>query len=222
MKEASGGRRGSPVLGALLFLATIAAAGYFWFQAADSAQRKKIAYLEDLSTRLRSETVPLKFMVLSREGGEIRARLRLYDLKGSEVAALEKSWPGAELYVDMLLIPMRTGSGKPDSWIAFPYRVFTDKLAAASGLLLFDAYDEGGFPGVLGGIEWSPEEKAVLVAAFASARKSAAAGLPATGAAKGAFGSAVHEVSSLSKFEEGVVYKVVCRVKGGTEIMEDQ
>jgi hypothetical protein len=221
MKKGSGGRRGSPLLGALAFLATIALAGYFWFQHADSAQRQKIAYLEDLSTRLRSETVPLRFMVLSREGGEIRSRIRLYDLRGGEIAVLEKSLPGAELYVDMLLVPLRSGEGKADSWIAFPYRIFTDKLAAASGLLLFDAYDSGGFPEVLRGVQWSAKEEAVLKAAFASARKSAAAGLPATGAAKGAFGSAVHEVSSLSKFESGIVYKVVCRIKGGTEIVED-
>ncbi len=215
-------RRGSPLIGALVILASFAAGGYFLLQYSNASQKRQIAHLEDLSARLTAETVPIKFMVLSRDGGEIKARVKLFDLKGREVAAVEKSWPGTELYIDMLLFPLSKGNGAAtDSWLSFPYRIFTDKLAAASGSMLFDAYDEGGFPQVLAGIDWRPEERAAVVACFASARKSAAAGTPATTAAKGAFGSAVHEVSALSKFEIGIVYKVVCRLKGGVEIMED-
>ncbi len=216
--------QGSPLLGGLVFLVTIAVAGYFWFQYSASSQKQRILYLEDLSTRLRSETVPLKFMVLSREGGDVKARLKLYDLAGREIASIEKSWPGGELYIDMLLVPVRSlgGSASADSWLAFPYRVFTDKLSAASGTLLFGSYDSGGFPEVLNGESWSAKERSAISAAFSSAMKSAAAGLPATDAAKGAFGSAAHEVSRLARFDLGIVYKLVCRVKGGVEIMEDQ
>ena len=223
MKKKVGGGRASRIIGPLIVLASFAAGGYLWLQGLGSAQKQKIAYLEGLSTRLKSETVPVKFMVLSREGGEIKARLRLYDLARREIAVVEKSWPGGELYIDILLVPVRTGSegGAADAWLAFPYRVFTDILPAASGTLLFDAYDSGGFPEVLRGIEWSAKERAALVAAFAAARKGAAAGLPSTDSAKGAFGSAVHEVSRLAHFEPEVVYKVVCRVKGGVEVMED-
>jgi hypothetical protein len=231
MRNRGGKARGSALLGLLLFLASVAGASYFWFQYSASSQRQRIAYLEDLEARLRSETVPIKFMVLSREGGEIKARLRLYDLAGREIAVLERSWPGSELYIDVLLVPAATRAAprgakgaeaeRGDSWLAFPYRVFTDELSAASGSLLFDAYDDGGFPGVLRGIEWSAREKEAIVAAYSAARKRAAAGLPATDAAKGSFGSAAHEVASLSAFQAGIVYKVVCRVKGGVEIMED-
>lgn len=225
MKAARGERRGSPLLGGLLFVATIAAAGYFWLQYSVASQKREITYLENLSARLRSETTPVKFMVLSREGGEIKVRLRFYDLSGNEVAVMERSWQGAELYVDMLLAPVRTqaagGSSEADSWLAFPYRIFTDRISAAKGSLLFDVYESGGFPEVFSGIEWSAAERAVIAAAFSAARKSAAAGLPATDALKGAFGSAAHEVARLARFEAGVVYKVVCRVKGGIEIMED-
>jgi hypothetical protein len=218
-----GGRRGSPLVGALIILASFAAAGYFWFRGGVSSQRQRITYLEDLSSRLRAETVPLKFMVVSRDGGEIRARVRMYDLAGREVAALEKAWPGSELYIDILLFPIRSGkdAGHADSWLAFPYRIFTDKLPAASGSVLFDAYDGGGFPEVLDGMDLSAGERAAVISAFAAARKSAGGGSPATEGAKGAFGSAVHEVSELSRFEVGIVYRVVCRIKGGVEIMED-
>jgi hypothetical protein len=223
VKREKAARHGSPILGALIVVASFVAAGYLWLQYADNAQKQKIAYLEGVSTRLRSETVPLKFMILSREKGEIKARLKLYDLSGHEVAAMEKSWPGSELYVDMLLLPVRSEASaqKADSWLAFPYRIFTDSLSAASGTLLFDTYDSAGFPEILRGANWAPKEEAAIRSAFSSARKLASSGLPASDSAKGSFGSAVHEVSKLARFEPDVVYKVVCRVKGGVEIMED-
>jgi hypothetical protein len=167
----------------------------------------------------------LKFMVLSRDGGEIKAALKFYDLSGRQLSAMEKSWPGAQLYIDMLLVPVSSegkGQGeKSDFWLALPYRVFTDQIKPASGTLLFDTYDDSGFPEVLGGISWTEAERAVISSAFASARRKAAAGLPAADSGKGAYGSAVHEVGKLSSFELGMVYKVVCRAKGGVEIMED-
>jgi hypothetical protein len=215
--------RGSPLLGGLLFLITLAVASYFWFQYSVSTQKKAIARLEKLSSRLSSETLPLKFMILSREGGEIKVRLKFYDLSRREIAVMEKSWPGSELYVDMLLVPALSGEGggESEAWLAFPYRIFTDSLPAASGTLLFDAYDGSGFPEVFEGADWSAKERASLVSIFAAARKRAAAGVPATDAAKGAFGSAVHEVARIAKLDTGVVYKIVCRIKGGVEIAED-
>jgi hypothetical protein len=223
MRQGKAARRGSPLLGALIIIASFAVAGYLWLQYADNGQKQKIAYLEGLSTHLRSETVPLKFMVLSRDNGEIKARLKLYDLSGREVAVMEKSWPGSELYVDMLLLPIRSemGAETADSWLAFPYRIFTDSLSAASGTLLFETYDSAGFPEVFRGAAWGAKDEATIKAAFAEARKLAASGLPASDSVKGSFGSAVHEVPKLSRFELGVVYKIVCRVKGGVEIMED-
>jgi len=141
MRRRSGGH-GSPVLGIFIIAVSFISGGYLWVRHVDGSQRQKIAYLEGLSSRLRSESVPLKFMILSREGGEIKARLRFYDLSGREVAVMEKSWPGSQLYVDMLLVPIRSekGAEKADSWLAFPYRVFTDTVSAASGTLLFDTY----------------------------------------------------------------------------------
>ena len=222
MRRRSGGH-GSPVLGIFIIAVSFISGGYLWVRHVDGSQRQKIAYLEGLSSRLRSESVPLKFMILSREGGEIKARLRFYDLSGREVAVMEKSWPGSQLYVDMLLVPIRSekGAEKADSWLAFPYRVFTDTVSAASGTLLFDTYDGAGFPEILRGAAWGSRDEATIKAVFSSARKSASAGLPASDAVKGSYGSAVHEIPKMSRFEPGLVYKVVCRVKGGVEIMED-
>lgn len=223
MAEKGGARRGARKLGWIIIVASFAVGGYLWVNDMTRLQNRHIAYLEGLSERLRSETAPVKFMIESREGGQVKAKLKLYDLSGREISSLERSWQGSELYIDVLLFPVRAekAEGGADSYLAFPYRVFTDRVAASSGTLLFDSYDSGGFPEVLRGIDWSAKEEKAIRSAFSSARKKAAAGLPAAGEQKGSFGSAVHEVPSLSRFEPGIVYKVVCRVKGGVEIMED-
>lgn len=223
-KRPEGTRHPSTALGLFIILASFALGGYLWMQSAQKLQKERIAYLEDLSSRLRSETVPLRFSILSRDEGQLGARLKIYDLSGREIAAIEKSWKGSALYVDMLLLPFSAESAKADkadSWLALPYRIFTDEIGAASGTLLFDSYDEEGFPGVLRGIPWKAREEKAIREAYAKARRLAAKGLPASDAAHGGYGSAVHEVAKLASFEIGAVYKVVCRVKGGVEVMEE-
>jgi hypothetical protein len=218
-------RRPASALGALIIAASFVAGGYFLVQRMGAGQKEKIARLEDLAGRLESESVPLKFMILSRDSDGIKARIRIYDLAGKDIAIVERVWPGSSLFVDMLLVPLvskdRVYGPAQTSWLAFPYRIFTDKVSPASGTLLFDAYEAEGFPRVLDGVEWSGPERAAIISAFKAARDGAAAGEPATASSAGAFGAAVHEAAGVSRLEEGVVYKVVCRVKGGVEIMEE-
>jgi len=229
------------IIGFIIVFASILGAGYFYLDWARAGQQRKIAGLEALSAKLTAETVPMRFMVLSRGEEGIRVRIRLYDLADKELVLVEKAFPGRELYFDFLVSSLPPteaagAGGEPGGarWLAFPYRVFTDSLSAAQGALLLDAYDRSGFPAVFDGGAFGAGESAALKAVFERARKAAAAGEPAAGAAgpeegRGSaggrrvadYGSAVHEVSSLARFEEGVVYKIVCRAKGGIEIMED-
>jgi hypothetical protein len=207
-----------------IIAASLALGGFLWFKSVEQLQKEKIAYLENLSARLSSETVPVKFMILSRDEGQLKAKLKLYDLSGREIAAIEKSWEGSTLYVDMLMLPFSSesaGAEKADSWLALPYRVFTDKVGAAAGTLLFDSYDSQGFPEVLRGVEWKAKEAKAIREAFAKARRLAAKGLPASDSVQGGYGSAVHEVAKLTAFEPDIVYRVLCRVKGGVEILEE-
>jgi hypothetical protein len=219
------GRRRGLALGALVIAASFFAGGYLFIRYAIPRQRAEIARLEDLAGRLKAESVPVKLKVLSRGDQGIAARIRIYDLAGREVAMLERTWPGGALYVDMLLVPLERpgapGSAGGTSYMALPYRIFTDELSPAQGTTLFDAYERDGFPRVMDGIEWSGPERAAIAAAYGAARASAASGEPATSSAAGAFGTAVHEAAGITRLEEGVVYEVVCRVKGGVEIMEE-
>jgi hypothetical protein len=224
------------VLAFLLIFACLVGGGYFYLGWARAGQGKRIADLEALSAKLTAETVPMRFMVLSRGDAGIRARIRLYDLSGKELVLLERTFSGRELYFDFLfslLPPPADGKAKGDSdarWLAFPYRVFTDSLPPAQGLLLLDSYDRSGFPALFDGGVFGADDVPALKAMYARARRAAVSGEPAAGVPAGEaggalrnsdYGSAVHEVSSLARFDEGVVYKIVCRAKGGIEIMED-
>jgi hypothetical protein len=229
--RAAAGRIARVVVGSLIILASVAAAAYFYLEKATLMQRERIRALERIEARLTSGTLPLRFMVLSREDGTIRARIRLYDLDGKEVGLVEGSWPGEELCLDFLLVPLgrAVNGGKADSgegdaarrWLSFPYRVFTDRVAPASGRLLFDVYDSSGFPAIFRGGDLGAEAGSLISSYFAKARKAAAEGLPAAGEVEGSFGSAVHETASIAAFRIGTIYRVLCRDKGGIEILEE-
>lgn len=217
-------QRRSPILGAAIIALSFFLGGLFWVRYANQQQKIEIARLEDLADRLMSESVPLRFMILEKNDSALTARVRIYDLAGREISVLEKTWPGRSIFIDMLLVPLvSSGRARPPepSWLAFPYRIFTDTVSPASGTLLFDTYDRDGFPRVLDGVQWTSAERAAIVSAFRAARAEAENGEPATASTAGAFGTAVHESLAFSRFNEGVVYKVVCRVRGGVEILED-
>ncbi len=232
-------KRGIPPI--VLIAAGLALIAYISLNLIRPGQERRLADLQSIAAKLGAETVPLRFMVLSREAAAIELRVRLHDLSGAEVAKFETTLPGNELFFDFLLSPLPgnaagtaggvSGSADP-RWLAFPYRIFTDTMPAAEGELLFARYDRSGFPRIFEGRSeelpgLSATEKVTLAALFARLRGEAASG-PAPGTGGGAenvrrsdFGSAVHELSALSRFTTGMVYKIVCRAKGGVEIMED-
>jgi len=214
------------LIGALILLVSVGGAAWYWLGWTVDRQKAHIAALESARDRLMSGTVPLRFMVLSRGGGEIRARVRLYDADGSEVAVAEERLPGEELYIDFILVPLADARGPRDpaaasgeAWAAFPSRLFTDRLPAAEGPSLFGHYDRSGFPAILAAKSQRSDERKLLTRLFAEARRLASGeGSPGSEG----FGSAVHELASMARFETGVVYRVVSRPKGGIEIMEDR
>jgi hypothetical protein len=222
-------RRGLP----LIVIVGLVAIAYIALNLTRAGRERRIADLASIAAKLSAETVPLRFMVLSRTEGRIGLRIRLYDLSGKEIEKFETSLSGNELFFDFLLSPLGkdgAGGGSESSegrWLAFPFRIFTDTMPAAEGELLFDRYDRSGFPGIFDGRSkdlpaLSAAEKLSLAALFGRIRKEAVPDGSASTGRRDGFGSAVHELSAISSFEKGLVYRIVCRAKGGIEIMEDE
>ncbi|MBL8966071.1 MAG: hypothetical protein JNG85_03620 [Spirochaetaceae bacterium] len=236
------------------FAAAVGMASYLVLGLSLSRQRARIAALESLEARLVAERVPLRFMILSRGPDEVSARIKLYDLDGREVAAVERSFEGRELYFDFAVAPLasalprassaparlgRGGVGLPaegvaerlaGTWLAFPRRVFTERSPARSGFDLAALGERDGYPAAFAAAGLAAAEREAIASVYAAALAALAvpdpagdqAGPPEAGApASRAFGSAVHEMAALAGLEPGIVYKIVCRAKGGIEIMED-
>lgn len=170
-------------------------------------QKAEIARLEKNIQSLKEEIVPIRFMVLERGAGTVKARVRLYDLAGNEVDLLEMTWPGSELSFDVSVVP---AAGR---YLAFPRRIFTDRLAPSSGTNLYPRYDRDGFPAVFDGGDFGRFGRKQFVELFQALKEEREP--------SGSFGSVVHDIARIAAFEPGVVYRVVARPKGGIEILED-
>jgi len=183
-------------------------------------QQKIIKELETSIENLKLTTVPLRFMVLSRSDKELSARFRFYDGDGKEIASFERSWNGSDLYIDSLVVPLKTGA------MAFPVRVFTDAVAPRGGTNLMYYYDFNGIPGIYDSSRLNDQQRQILKELFTKLKT--AEGLYGSNAAANPgerlltyFGNAVHDIKQLRQFEVGTIYSLVIHTDGGIEILSE-
>ncbi|MCA1951085.1 MAG: hypothetical protein LDL24_10970 [Treponema sp.] len=190
-------------------------AGFFLQQ-----QQKIIRSLEASIEALKMTTIPLRFMVLSRSDTEISARFKFYNADSREIASFERSWKGSELYIDSLVVPLKTGA------LVFPVRVFTDAVAPRGGTMLLNYYDFDGMPGIYDSASQDGQKRLMLKELFTKLK--ASEGLYGTNTTGNPgsrllnyFGNAVHDIKQLRQFEIGTVYSLVIHSYGGIEIMSE-
>ncbi len=172
------------------------------------AQREKLASLKSSIAQLKEEHVPLRFQIASRSEHGLKTKIKLYDMDDTEITTTEIAMEGESLFWDFVCVPV---AGK---YIAFPNLVFTEVVPAEQGLSLFSYYDRDGFPQVFAKKDMSESLKADLRGLFSRLKQG---GMPSD-----AFGNAVHDIKEFKSFETGIVYKVVARLQGGIEIVEDE
>ncbi len=171
-------------------------------------QDKKIKDLESIVNQLTSEVTPLAFRIREREDSTIVVDVKFYDLQMRELSSKTFNLKGTELFFDFS--SYKVG----DNYLAFPSKLFTNKMAAHDGIMLFDFYSSEHFPQIYYRDSLSESDKNTLKEIFANVRDSSYVD-------KNSFGSAVHDVAGLKSFELGQVYRVIVHPKGGIEIIED-
>ncbi|WP_304224464.1 hypothetical protein [Gracilinema caldarium] len=183
-------------------------------------QQKIIRSLEASIEALKMTTIPLRFVVLSRSDTEISARFKFYNADSREIASFERSWKGSELYIDSLVVPLKTGA------LVFPVRVFTDAVAPRGGTMLLNYYDFDGMPGIYDSASQDGQKRLMLKELFTKLK--ASEGLYGTNNTGNPgsrllnyFGNAVHDIKQLRQFEIGTVYSLVIHSDGGIEIMSE-
>lgn len=173
-------------------------------------QENKIAKLEEKIEQIKSETVPLKFIILERDSNTIRFVIKFIDVAGNTISKDTLKLEGSELSLDFYSVPLND-----DYYIAFPYKVFTDVIAPDDGILLYDYYNVNGFPQIYANDEYDDDVREGLQQLFELILAGHETEI------EGQFGNMVHDLKHIQQFRTNEVYKVVSRTKGGIEVMTD-
>ncbi len=183
-------------------------------------QDKKIRQLQKQADFLKTEMVPIRFKILDRRDDTVYVSMKFYDMDRHVVFHYDKDGQkqeyvrikmiGNELAFDFVVIPVG------DYFVAFPYKVFTDKIKPQDGIVLFPYYDRDNFPQIYYSEQNPPTFNSGMRALFTKVKKGEVNDI------KGAFGSLVQDVSQVKQFEIGKVYRVVFHpAKGGIEIVKE-
>lgn len=199
----------------LSLIALAVAAGIFL-----QKQQQIIKNLEASIEALKITTVPLRFMVLSRSDTELSARFKFYNADGKEIASFERSWNGSELYIDSLVVPLKTGA------LVFPVRAFTNAVAPRGGTNLMYYYDFNDMPGIYDSVHIDEQKRLLFKELFVKLKTAEGLYGSKTATNPGGkllnyFGNAVHDIKQLRQFEIGTVYSLVVHTDGGIEIMNE-
>jgi len=198
------------ILIGILIIGAIAAAGYYGIDYLTKRQEKKIAKLEDKINFLKKETVPMRFKILKKDTTEISFAVKFYDQDSVEFYSDTITLQGQELSFDFNIVPI-----KKDLNIAFPVKVFTNKIPAKNGISLFNYYDDHGFPQTMS-INGADEDYINLMTELFGKIKDGK-----TEDIEGIYGSMVQDIAKLNEFQVNHIYKIVIHTKGGIEVTED-
>lgn len=182
---------------------------YFIFNTVGCKQKEKIAVLEEQVEFLKSEYVPIRFKVLDRKNDNLNVAVKFYDADGKVIKRINKNLIGDELSFDFYVIPIK------ERYIAFPYKIFSDKIAPDDGEILTKYYDNDGFPQTFHSKKMNKKLKGGLKAIFEKIKNDDFS------TDDKYFGNMVHDISELKEYKTGHIYRIVCRVKGGIEVIEE-
>ncbi len=169
---------------------------------------KTIGRLEERIAEVKTATVPLRFMLLSRGDEGISARFRFYDADDNEISVFERSWQGKELNIDCLVLPFGSRT------FVFPISVYTELLPPSKGTELSPYYVRRGMPLIYESSALSARERKIIKKIFKGVQNE-------KHRSRKHWGTAVHDIQSLSVFEVGAIYSLVVRPTGGIELIRE-
>lgn len=171
-------------------------------------KNKHIQKLEVQLTKLMETQTPIKFKIEKRINDTIFLKVKFYTLDKEEISEKNYKLVGNELAFDFYIFT----EGKHN--FAFPYKVFTDKIAPKNGITIAKEYNSEGFPAIFSFKEIETEEFEYLSDKYKQI-------LQKKFTFVGGFGNLVHDIKKLKQFKTGVVYKIIVHSKGGIEVLEN-
>lgn len=206
-----------PILTGLLLLVL----GTVLLSGCAERQERRIRELRERIANLTSETVAMKIRVDEYQDAQIRVDLRFVNRAGDLVGEVYGIvLHGEELIVEYVMIPLGNGSREgPPQYLALPYRVYTDVIPPLDGyvvLPLFFDPDKDTAPRIFeNGTEPLKENH------LREVRRLVEPVLENTETAEGIIFVNERRPAGAWSFREGQVYRVVSRVTGAIEILEE-
>ncbi len=198
------------ILIGILVIGVISAAGYYGFGYLTKKQEKKIAKLEDKINFLKKETIPLRFKILEKDTAQIKFIVKFYDQDSVEFNTDTLTLQGQELSFDFDVVKIKKGLS-----IAFPTKIFTNKIPAKKGIILFKYYDDHGFPQTMSTNGADTSYVRLMTELFTKIKTGNTEDI------KGIYGSMVQDIAKLNEFQVNHIYKIIIHTKGGIEVSED-
>jgi hypothetical protein len=195
----------------IVFLIIIIAIGglIFGYYTCTEHQQEKIKMLESKIALLKETHTPIRFKIIEKTDDSIKLSAKFYNANDEEVNKLETTLAGQELSFDFYIVPIK------DRYIAFPSKIFTNKIAAANGIEIYNLYDKEGFPLVFETKDMDTEIHEGLKDLFRQVKTGQLDSL------NNYFGNMVHDIKEFKSFIPQTVYSIVTHTKGGIEIIEE-
>lgn len=183
-----------------------------------SASEKNIVELTEHIAYLEEEFTPMEFEISKYNDGDIKLKCVFYNMDGKKVGSKNVALNGNELNFDINVVKM-----DEDSFIFFPCGIYSEEMALADSIKIYDAYNDDGEPEIYEGItdiendngkklskksKESIMEELKLYFALMISNES-------PNSTKEVHGVAVHDIKNVNSFKKGFVYKVVCHPHTG-------
>jgi hypothetical protein len=172
-------------------------------------QKKQIKHLEDNIALLQEETTPIRFKILEKTQDSITLVVKFYNADKKEINSMKQKLNGQELSFDFYMVSVK------DKYIAFPSKIFTDRIPADDGIVLYNYYDKDGYPEIFYKKDINKDLYKGLKDVYQEVKNGQLDSL------NNHFGNMVHDIKKFKSFLPENVYSIVVHTKGGIEIIEE-
>ncbi len=172
-------------------------------------QKKQIKKLEENISLLKEETTPIRFKILEKTNDSIHLLVKFYNSDKKEINSFKKTLNGQELSIDFYMVPVK------DRFVAFPSKIFTDRIPADAGISLYEYYNNDGYPGIF----YTKDIDKDLYQGLKDIYQKVKSGQ--VDSISDHFGNMVHDIQKVKSFLPESVYSIVTHTKGGIEIIEE-
>ncbi len=193
----------------LLIIAALGILAYFLRKKIIPTQERKIAKLEQQINFLKNEIVPIRYKILEKKGDSIYIAIKFMDLDGNLVNKTRMTLYGDVISFDFIVVKLG------ERYVAFPQKIFTNKIKPENGLTIYSLYDKDGYPMIYYSKNANKDFKEGIKILFQKVKNNDLKDLPT------AFGNMVQNVKNSAWANIGDVFRIVVHTKGGIEIIKE-